>query len=52
LNRAAEARAAASEVLRMDPSFTASRYAQIERFKNPADLEHLLDGMRKAGLPQ
>jgi TolB-like protein/Tfp pilus assembly protein PilF len=52
LNRATEASAAASEVLRMDPSFTTSRYVQIEQFQDPTDLKHLLDGMRKAGLPE
>jgi len=36
----------------MEPDFTVSRYGQIEQFKNPADLDHLLDGMRKAGLPE
>ncbi len=52
LNRFGEARTAAAEVLRMDPAFTASRYVQIEHFKSPADLEHLLNGMLKAGLPE
>jgi TolB-like protein/Flp pilus assembly protein TadD len=52
LGRAAEARAAAAEVLRLDPQFTVRRYGEIEWFKNPADHEHLLDGMRMAGLPE
>ena len=52
LNRPAEARAAASEVLKVDPHFTVSRYAQVEAYTAPADLKHLLDGMRKAGLPE
>jgi tetratricopeptide (TPR) repeat protein len=52
LNRAAEAHAAAAHVLRMDPRFTVSRYGQLEQFKNPADREHLLEGMRMAGLPE
>jgi len=52
LNRAAEARAAASEVLRVDPNFTVSRYARVEGYTLPADLKHLLDGLRKAGLPE
>lgn len=51
LNCAPEASAAASEVLKLDQSFTVRRYGQLEWFKNPADHEHLLDGMRKAGLP-
>jgi hypothetical protein len=28
------------------------RYGQLEQFKNPADREHLLEGMRMAGLPE
>jgi adenylate cyclase len=52
LNRPAEARAAASEVLRLDPQFTVSRYAQIEDYTLPVDLKHLVEGMRKAGLPE
>jgi TolB-like protein len=52
LDRAAEARAAAVEVLRVDPRFSVSRYAQVEAYTSPADLKHLLDGMRKAGLPE
>jgi TolB-like protein/Tfp pilus assembly protein PilF len=52
LGHAAEARAAAAEVVRLDPQFTVRRYGEIEWFKNPADHEHLLDGMRMAGLPE
>ncbi len=52
LNRPEEARAAASEVLRTDPHFTVSRYARVEGYTLPAELKHLLDGMRKAGLPE
>src|SRR5215475_3221991 len=52
LDHPTEARAAVSGVLSLDPSFSVSRYSVIERFKDPADLKHLLDGMRKAGLPE
>jgi tetratricopeptide (TPR) repeat protein len=52
LGRAAEARAAAAETLRVDPGFTVSRYARVEGYTLPAELKHLLDGMRKAGLPE
>ena len=52
LNRVGEARAAASEVLRADPQFTVSRYAKVEGHTLPAQLKHLLDGMRKTGLPE
>ncbi len=52
LNRPAEARAAASEALRLDPHFSVSRYARTEGYTLPAELKHLLDGMRKAGLSE
>lgn len=39
-------------VLRLDPRFSVRRYGQVERFKNPADHEHLLDWMRKSALPE
>ena len=52
LGRGAEARAAASEVLRVDPRFTVRRYALVEEYTLPAELKHLLDGLRKAGLPE
>jgi hypothetical protein len=29
-----------------------AEYARNEPFKNSADLDHLLDGLRKAGLPE
>ena len=51
LGRPMEARAAASDTLRMDPGFTVSRYARVEGYTLPGELKHLLDGMRKAGLP-
>ena len=35
----------------LDPDFTISGYAKSLRYKNPADLEHYLDGLRAAGLP-
>jgi hypothetical protein len=52
LNHEAEARAAATEARRMDSHFTVSGYGQLEWFKTRDDLEHLLNGMRKAGLPE
>ena len=49
LNREAEARAAMAHSLRMDPASTLERVAKFP-YKNPADLERLLDLARKAGL--
>lgn len=51
MNHHAEARDAAVEVLRADPNFTVSGYRPVEEYTLPGELQHLLDGMRKAGLP-
>jgi tetratricopeptide (TPR) repeat protein len=40
----------ASEVLRLKPDFSMSDFERSEWWRDPADLEHLRDGMRKAGL--
>jgi adenylate cyclase len=47
-----EARAAAAEVLRINPGFTIETSKRILVFKDPKDLEHHIDGQRKAGLPE
>ncbi len=47
-----EARAAAAEVLRINPGFTIESAKRILPYKDPKDLEHSIDGMRKAGLPE
>jgi TolB-like protein/class 3 adenylate cyclase/Flp pilus assembly protein TadD len=47
-----EARAEAAEVLRMQPNFTISWLMREEPYKNPADAEPFIQGMRKAGLPE
>jgi TolB-like protein len=52
MGRIEEAKAAAAEVLRLKPDFSAKWIVAMEPYKNPADLEHLLDGLRKAGLPE
>jgi hypothetical protein len=46
----AEARAAAVEVRRLRPNFSAANIRLP--YKDAADAEHLLSGMRKAGLPE
>jgi adenylate cyclase len=51
LGRIEEAKASAAEVLRLKPDFSAKWLIATEPYKNPADLEHMLDGLRKAGLP-
>ncbi len=52
LGRIAEAKAHAAELLRLKPDFSAKWISAMEPYKNPADLQNLLDGLRKAGLPQ
>jgi adenylate cyclase len=47
-----EARAAAAEVLRINPGFTIESSKRILVYKDPEDLDHYIDGMRKAGLPE
>jgi adenylate cyclase len=47
-----EARAAAAEVLRINPDFTIESSKRILVYKDPKDLDHLIDGQRKAGLPE
>jgi len=49
--RLGEARAVAADVLRINPGFTIETSKRILVFKDPKDLEHHIDGMRKAGLP-
>jgi adenylate cyclase len=48
----AEAKAEAAELLRMNPCFTIATWKATAVYKNPDDTEHLLDGLRKAGLPE
>jgi TolB-like protein len=51
LGRIDEAKVQAAEVLRLKPDYS-ERWVRVqEPYKDPAHLEHLLDGLRKAGLP-
>jgi adenylate cyclase len=48
-----EAYAEAAEILRIDPKYTIDdTQRRLALFKRPEDAEHLLDGLRKAGLPE
>jgi TolB-like protein len=49
--RPAKAKAAAAEALNMEPGFNLRRYAVVEPFSSSADLDHMMTGMRNAGLP-
>jgi adenylate cyclase len=50
LGQLEEARAEAAEVLRINPRFTIEGFKRIAVYKDPKDVEHRLDGLRKAGL--
>jgi TolB-like protein/class 3 adenylate cyclase/Flp pilus assembly protein TadD len=52
LGRDAAARAEASAVLQMQPRFTISWWSKMFSYKNAADAEHALLGLRRAGLPE
>jgi adenylate cyclase len=53
LGQLASARAEAAEVLRINPKYTISEtHRRISVFKRTEDTEHLVDGLRKAGLPE
>jgi adenylate cyclase len=52
LGQIEDARREAAEVLRINPDFTIERHQRIIRYKDPRDVEHRVDGMRKAGLPE
>jgi adenylate cyclase len=47
-----EARAQAAEVLRINPTYSVEFRAKTLPYKNQADRERYLDGLRKAGIPE
>ncbi|MFO7802344.1 MAG: tetratricopeptide repeat protein, partial [Desulfovermiculus sp.] len=47
-----EARAAASEVLRLNPKFSVEYYSKTLLYKRQADKDRFIDALRKAGLPE
>jgi adenylate cyclase len=49
-NRTA-ATAHAHEVLQREPTFTIQKYLETLHYQQPADIEHLREGLLKAGLP-
>jgi hypothetical protein len=52
LNRKEEARSSVQDVLRIDPKFSAQRYAKSMTYKDPALTAQALELMRRAGLPE
>jgi len=47
-----EAKIPAAGVLEENPDFSLHLWSENLSFENPADLEHYLDGLRKAGFPE
>ena len=47
-----EARKEGAEVLRINPGFTIESAKRFLPYKDPKDLEHYVDGLRKAGVPE
>jgi adenylate cyclase len=52
LDRFSEARALVAESLKLQPRFTLGVWAIIEPYQSREDLDDMLDGLRKAGLPE
>jgi adenylate cyclase len=52
LGRIEEAQAALAELKLMDPNLEFSASMLRRTWPNPADVDHLLDGLRKAGMPE
>ena len=52
LDRLSEARALVAESLKLQPRFTLGVWAIIEPYQSREDLDDMLDGLRKAGLPE
>jgi adenylate cyclase len=51
LNRLDEANSALSECLRLRPDYV-ENHPQLSMYTNPKDRQHILDGLRKVGLPE
>ena len=47
-----EAREAAREVLLQDEYFSTGDYSEGLSYRNPSDLDRIVNGLRKAGLPE
>ncbi|RVD53197.1 adenylate/guanylate cyclase domain-containing protein, partial [Mesorhizobium sp. M2D.F.Ca.ET.140.01.1.1] len=52
LGRLEEARAAWQDLLRVNPDYSLEYRRKVLPYKNPADFEIMVDGLRKAGLVQ
>lgn len=47
-----EAEMMARQIVQVDPSFTISRYAASQPYKDQATLDHIIESLNRAGLPE
>jgi adenylate cyclase len=47
-----EAREAWRELLRVNPAYSLEQRRNVLPYKNPSDFERIVEGLRKAGLPE
>jgi tetratricopeptide (TPR) repeat protein len=52
MGRLDEARTLVDQSLRLQPRFSLRVWATFEPYLHQTDLQHMLDGLRKAGLPE
>ena len=52
MGRLDDAQKCVQDALKIDAAFTLQAFAKRGPFKNKADLDHYLDGLRKAGFPE
>jgi len=52
MGRLDDARESAEKALAIDPGFSLGAWRERQKFTRPDDLEHYLEGLRKAGLPE
>ena len=50
MGNAGESRAEWAEAMRINPNYSLEHRRDTLPYKNPADFEHLVDGLRKAGV--
>ena len=50
LGRSEDSRKAWEQALRINPDFSVERRRQVQPFRNPADFERRVEGLRRAGL--